>query len=154
MWFLIQVISVAVLTAFSIAPWNVKSHLRINGHHHDIWHFAAFFAAALLFSTLPENGEERRKSTSLLLEQNALRLAAIALIAGASEAVEVIVYHNRFEWHDVAVDWAGIAGAFGCLLVWECLRALEELRRYGAGADGGRLVGPRELESLTSTVSR
>ena len=43
---------------------------------------------------------------------------AAPLMAVSLEALEVAVYHNRFEWHDVLVDCTGIVLGFATLAAW------------------------------------
>jgi hypothetical protein len=80
--------------------------LRTPGRLHNLYHFAAFFIGALLLL------RPARRWTAYVL-----RGAALVAMAALGEKLEVLVYHNGFEWHDVKMDsLAIIAGMLACVL--------------------------------------
>jgi hypothetical protein len=119
---LTRILWLIVLTSFSLAPWIVKFRLGITGARHNRWHFAAFFITALVFSRdlFQGGGLSSRVFRSL---------AVPPMVAMTLEAFEVAFYHNRFEWRDVGVDWAGIAVGFAGLAAWQIFANPNRLSR-------------------------
>lgn len=99
------VLWILVLTSASVAPWIVKFRLGVNGPGHDLWHFTAFLLTALAFS----NGAGKVRG-------KVLRCAAAITLAAVLETAEVVCYHIRFEWRDVAVDSLGAVAGLTILI--------------------------------------
>ncbi|HEX4165230.1 MAG TPA: hypothetical protein VHZ55_07135 [Bryobacteraceae bacterium] len=97
--------SVLSIVLISVAPIEVKDLFHTRGHLHDLGHFAAFFATAILFCWKYRG-----------IRRTIAVCSGLFLLAIASEALEVAIYHHQFEWTDVAVDSAGVIG--GWLLGW------------------------------------
>ena len=125
---LVRVLWLIVLTSFSLAPWIVKSRLGINGPRHNLWHFAAFFVTALIFSKPGPFDRQtlNGKGNPVLCQWSGVSSRVLwalvpPLVAISLEALEVIFYHNRFEWRDVGVDCVGIAAGLVSLAIWQNL---------------------------------
>ena len=128
---LTRILWLIVLTSFSLAPWIVKFRLGITGARHNRWHFAAFFITALVFSKpVSFDRQSLNGYENPFLYQGGggafpwvFRSLAAPLVALSLEALEVAVYHNRFEWRDVCVDCTGIAVGFASLAIWQMFAA-------------------------------
>lgn len=98
------VVWIVCLTALSLAPWQLKVHLRTPGPFHNLGHFVMFFATALLLCW----------NTSGLSARIWRCLAALGL-GMVLEELEAVVFRNPYEWTDVRVDALGITLAFSLL---------------------------------------
>lgn len=94
----------AFLVALSLAPFGVKFQLGTKGQLHDVGHFLAFLATAVLLSW--------NRKTVRSYVAGCLGACALAIFL---EALETAVYRNHFEWHDVAMDSFGAAMGFAIL---------------------------------------
>ena len=92
------------LTALSLAPLKFKVELGTTGKLHQLGHYGAFLITAAL---LCWGASSRYKKL--------LRCSAAFALGFALEALEMMFYHNRFEWTDVGTDFLGILS--GCLFV-------------------------------------
>ncbi len=88
----------ALITALSLAPFAVKSQLGTKGQFHNLGHFSIFVVTGILFCWAADRFRWRLA-----------RYVQVCCIAAFLEALETAIYHNRFEWHDVAVDAFGAA---------------------------------------------
>jgi hypothetical protein len=90
-----------------MAPLRLKEAFHTPGRLHDFDHFAAFFAGALLL-LIPA-----RSWRSYFL-----RTVFLFAVGVFVEKLEVLVYHNPFEWHDVRTDSLGIGACLVLCALW------------------------------------
>jgi VanZ family protein len=100
------------LLGFALAPWSLKFRLGIAGRHHDFSHVIAFFLTAIVLSAISRAPRHFHYLSGPILQGFLGLLAAVA-----TEFFEVLMYHNGFEWRDLAVDCAGLAMGFA--LFWQ-----------------------------------
>jgi len=96
----------AFVFALSMAPYEVKDHFGTKGEFHDAGHVAIFFITAVLLCWNAE-GVGRKLFHCFL---------ALCVIL-ASEGLEKLVYRDRFEWNDVAMDVGGVLVGFAFAMV-------------------------------------
>ena len=104
---LILVAWLVFLCCLSMAPFEVKIHLRTMGRMHNAGHVLAFLITILLF------GWSCRTYLSLLL-----RCALSFGVALATEWFEYFRYRNPYEWSDIGHDSLGISIGFAILMMW------------------------------------
>jgi hypothetical protein len=97
----ILVLWLLFITALSLVPLEVKYRLGTMGNLHNFGHLAIFLVTAVLMCW-------NASSTPARL----LRCCGALLVAMLLEALEKIVYHNAYEWSDVAIDAAGVMVGF------------------------------------------
>jgi hypothetical protein len=85
------------LALFALVPGPWKGQFALHGYSHDVAHVLAF-AAAFLLNTW------RRRSGALV----AATSVALILFGALLEALQVKIYHNAFEFHDVVADATGV----------------------------------------------
>ncbi len=97
------VIGVWVLFVFalSLAPLSIKMELHTTGRMHSLGHFVVFAITAFLLCW-----------KAVGLQAKLPRLLAAVVFGLASEGLEKVAYHPRFEWRDVFVDTAGVLAGF------------------------------------------
>lgn len=100
------------VTALSVAPFAVKYEFGTKGHFHDFGHFSIFVITVALFCW----GEKG-------ITPKFLRFLAACGFGILLEALEMAIYHNRFEWHDIAVDVAGAVIGFAAMTIVPLLSA-------------------------------
>ncbi len=98
---------ILVIVVLSLVPIRVKDLLHTRGHWHFAFHFAAFFASAVLFCW-SSRGRRNRATLS----------SGLFLLALTVEWLEVVLYHARFEWEDVAMDAAGVIAGWLVAEAW------------------------------------
>jgi hypothetical protein len=87
-----------LVTMISLAPFDVKYELGANGRFHDSGHFFIFFVTIILVCWTAGN-----------VSSKLLRFLGVCCVAILQEALETVIYHNRFEWRDVLIDTFGAA---------------------------------------------
>jgi hypothetical protein len=97
----ILVLWLLFITALSLVPLEVKYRLGTMGSMHSFGHLAIFVVTAVLMCW-------NAGSVSARL----LRCCGALLVAMLLEALEKVVYHNAYEWSDVAIDAAGVLIGF------------------------------------------
>ena len=110
-----------ILCCISMAPFEVKLHLKTMGRMHNIGHFLAFFLTTLLFAWDSKTALARTVRCCLAL-----------VVALGVEYLEFYEYRNPYEWSDVLIDSAAIVLVFFLLTLWSYLRA-EDNRRQVVG---------------------
>jgi hypothetical protein len=101
-----------ILFCLSMAPFEVKLHLKTMGRMHNAGHFLAFTFTALLFAW---------DSKSVL--SRIVRCCLALLVALGAEYLEFYEYRNPYEWGDVLIDSAAIVLVFLILTLWSILRS-------------------------------
>jgi hypothetical protein len=89
------------VTALSLAPLDVKYRFRTIGSMHNFGHLVIFLVTAILMCW-------NAGSVSAKLARCSAAIAVAILLEG----LEKLVYHNAYEWTDVAVDAAGVLAGF------------------------------------------
>jgi hypothetical protein len=101
------VVCFAAIAALSLAPFPVKNALRTYGILHNTGHLMIFAASGALLLA-----DARTPSGRVW------RITFLLLFCAATEALEAIIYRNRFEWNDLILDYFGAVLApfilFGC----------------------------------------
>ncbi|HWF38671.1 MAG TPA: hypothetical protein VG322_09135 [Candidatus Acidoferrales bacterium] len=92
--------------ALSLAPYEVKNHFGTKGALHDAGHVVIFFITAVLLCWNAE-GVGRKLFRCLLA----------FCVVFAAEGLEKLVYHDRFEWNDVAMDVGGVLVGFAVVML-------------------------------------
>ena len=110
-----------ILVCLSMAPFEVKLHLKTMGRMHNIGHFLAFSFTALLLAW-----------DSKTLLSRTVRCCLALLVALGAEYLEFYAYRNPYEWGDVRIDSAAIVLVFLILTLWSYLRS-EDNRRQVVG---------------------
>ncbi|HWF46997.1 MAG TPA: hypothetical protein VG168_08330 [Bryobacteraceae bacterium] len=96
-----------VIAGLSLAPFRVKYHLGAIGPMHTFGHIAVFLITTVLACFGAADTWTRL-----------CRAASILLFAMLCEWLELAVYGNfHFEWHDVRIDWVGVALGFAISLI-------------------------------------
>ena len=86
-----------VVAFLSLAPLPIKHYLRTSSHLHYPAHFLIYaLGAALIGRTRPR------------------RALYLILFAAATEYLQARIYHNPYEWRDLAIDTAAIALTYLC----------------------------------------
>jgi peptidoglycan/LPS O-acetylase OafA/YrhL len=101
----VLLIWVLFVVGLSMLPLQAKFMLGTMGRWHTAGHFFVFLITALLAAW-----------PSPALVKRALAAGSVLLFGVFLEMSEVVVYHNRFEWKDVATDACGTVG--GLLLLY------------------------------------
>jgi hypothetical protein len=91
----------AFVFALSLAPYEVKYHFGTKGALHDAGHVGIFFITAILLCWNAEG-----------VGRKLFRCFLAFCVVFASEGLEKLVYHDRFEWNDVAMDTGGVLVGF------------------------------------------
>lgn len=102
-----------VITAISIAPLSAKIFLHTVGQWHDYGHLFVFFTTEMLVLFNAPRVSMRVFRTSLIL-----------CFCAVLELMQAIGYHNRFEWHDLWVDYLAIFCSWAAILVFRPLLRL------------------------------
>jgi len=87
----------ALITAVSLGPLEVKIALGTVGAWHNVMHLVVFFVTALL--SLAGASSLRSRSSRVLL---------LLLFCSALELLEARIYHNPYEWRDLYFDSLGL----------------------------------------------
>ncbi|HEX4232021.1 MAG TPA: hypothetical protein VHZ07_25360 [Bryobacteraceae bacterium] len=96
-----------VIAGLSLAPFRVKYHLGAIGTMHAFGHIAVFVVTTVLTCS---------GATDIWIRL--CRAVSILLFAMLCEWLELAVYGNfHFEWHDVRIDWIGVALGFAISLI-------------------------------------
>jgi hypothetical protein len=118
-----------LITGLSLAPFRVKHHLGATGMWHTGGHILVFLITTVLICSGAEDKWTR-----------AARTLVVLLFAILCEWLELAVYGNfRFEWHDVRIDWIGVALGF----------VVASVAHQLAGAKKRVVVGPEGFEPST-----
>jgi hypothetical protein len=105
-----------LITGISLAPFRVKYHLGAMGPLHAFGHMAIFLVTTVMVCS-------GAADTWIRL----CRAGSILLFAMLCEWLELAVYGNfHFEWHDVRIDWIGVALGFA---ISELIHRVLEARR-------------------------
>ena len=81
----------------SLMPFPMKMQLGTMGRLHAAGHYFAFLVTVFLLCKELKD-----------LPGRVAGCAAAAALAILLEALETVMYRNRFEWRDVATDFAGV----------------------------------------------
>jgi hypothetical protein len=111
-----------VMALASILPARLSNHNEFLGGLHGTIHVAAFCATVLTFSAFARTGRSK-----------AVYLIWALFLAGFTEWLETIIFHNRFEWADVALDLAGVV--LGLVIVGAGASLRRAVQGYGNQPD-------------------
>ena len=106
------IIWLLILSCVSMAPFEVKLHLKTMGRMHNAGHFLAFTFTTLLLAW-----------DSRTLLSRTVRCCLALLVALGVEYLEFYEYRNPYEWGDVLIDGAAIVIVFLILTLWSVLRS-------------------------------
>jgi len=95
------VLWLTAVTAISLAPLKVKVFFGTVGTWHATGHLFVFLATGVLALSTARRAWSRGSRALLLV-----------LFCAALEALQTVLYHNRFEWRHLALR-------FGCA-TWKC----------------------------------
>ena len=118
-----------LIAGLSLAPFHIKYHLGATGAFHFYDHIGVFLITTLLVSFGATDSWTRLA-----------RAGSLVAFAVLCEWLELAVYGNfRFEWHDVVIDWTGVALGLAISTVgqrvFKARRGRDQKRRTQASAE-------------------
>jgi hypothetical protein len=95
-----------LVTAISLVPLPAKIFLHTVGRWHDCDHLFVFFVTgALVLFGAPRVSSRAQRTMSILA------------FCAALEGIQAFAYHNRFEWHDLWIDYLAIFSSWAVMIV-------------------------------------
>lgn len=111
-----------LITALSLLPLRIKVAIGTVGSWHNAGHLLTFAATAALVLATASRATQRARRAILLV-----------VFCSALEMLEAWLYHNRFEWGDLAIDSTGICLGWIAALLFDFFSRLKrQPERRGA----------------------